>query len=93
MTKFLKLTNTVININHITRIVKKLVNPNTSSYTIYINELDLSGMFIFSMGWIRNTDVYVSVNSSDNPVDYEKIRNWLEEKEVQQFTDQSKDCL
>lgn len=79
MSKFLKLSRQIINVNYITRIVHDYrANPNAAAYTIYINELDISGAFMFGFGWLNNTDARITFNSVEHFADYDKIRHWLE---------------
>jgi hypothetical protein len=77
MTRFLKLTNRIINIKYITQI-----HSYNSSFQIMINTNNLSGMNIFGLGTIswQNEWIYVREDSEkeSDKKDYQIIKDWVE---------------
>ena len=77
MSRFLKLTNRIINIKYINQIY-----INDTSYQIYINTNNLSGINIFGLGSIRWQDdsIYIREDSEkeSDRKDYQIIKEWIE---------------
>jgi hypothetical protein len=77
MTRFLKLTNRIINIKYITQI-----HSYNSSFQIMINTNNLSGINIFGFGTIswQNEWIYVREDSEkeSDKKDYQTIKEWVE---------------
>jgi len=77
MTRFLKLTNRIINIKYITQI-----HSYDKSFQIMINTNNLSGMNIFGLGTIswQNEWIYVREDSEkeSDKKDYQIIKDWVE---------------
>ncbi len=76
MSRFLKLTSCVINTAHINHIAHH-IGGNNKYYTIYTSQLDLSGMFIFTIGWLHNNYNRFNICSVENAEDYRKIEKWI----------------
>ena len=77
MSRFLKLTNRIINIKYINQIY-----INDTSYQIYINTNNLSGMNFFGLGSIRWYDDFIYINKDSEKEsdrkDYQIIKEWIE---------------
>jgi len=77
MSRFLKLTNRIINIKYITQI-----HSYDSSFQIKINTNNLSGINIFGFGTIswQNEWIYVREDSEkeSDKKDYQIIKDWVE---------------
>lgn len=77
MSRFLKLTNRIINIKYITQI-----HSYDKSFQIMINTNNLSGMNIFGLGTIswQNEWIYVREDSEkeSDKKDYQTIKDWVE---------------
>ena len=77
MSRFLKLTNRIINIKYITQI-----HSYDKSFQIMINTNNLSGINIFGFGTIssQNEWIYVREDSEkeSDKKDYQTIKEWVE---------------
>jgi hypothetical protein len=77
MSRFLKLTNRIINIKYITQI-----HSYDNSFQIMINTNNLSGINIFGFGTISwlNEWIYVRDDSEkeSDKKDYQIIKDWVE---------------
>ena len=77
MTRFLKLTNRIINIKYITQI-----HSYDKSFQIKINTNNLSGINMFGFGTIswQNEWIYVREDSEkeSDKKDYQTIKEWVE---------------
>ncbi len=77
MSRFLKLTNRIINIKYITQIYSY-----DKSFQIMINTNNLSGINIFGFGTIswQNEWIYVREDSEkeSDKKDYQIIKDWVE---------------
>jgi len=78
MSRFLKLTNIILNTNEIQKIIIE-----TNRYTIYMvsRKITGSGVMIVGSGCIdfkHESDSFV-VNENTNPVNYKKVSDWINE--------------
>jgi hypothetical protein len=77
MSRFLKLTNRIINIKYIT-----LIHSYDKSFQIKINTNNLSGINMFGFGTIswQNEWIYVREDSEkeSDKKDYQIIKEWVE---------------
>ena len=77
MSRFLKLTNRIINIKYINQIYL-----NDKSYQICINTNNLSGFNLFGLGSIRWYDdsIYINKDSEkeSDKKDYQIVKEWIE---------------
>lgn len=77
MSRFLKLTNRIINIKYINQIYSY-----DKSYQIMINTNNLSGMNFFGLGSIRWHDdsIYIREDSEkeSDKKDYQIVTDWIE---------------
>ena len=77
MSRFLKLTNRIINIKYITQI-----HSYDSSFQIMINTNNLSGINVFGFGTIscQNEWIYVreDAEKESDKKDYQIIKDWVE---------------
>jgi len=73
MSKFLKLTNIIINKN-----VIQHIDINKDNYVIHLMSNKFSGFFLFSVGWndSHNTDIKVCKIKDVN--DYKIVSNWID---------------
>jgi len=72
MTKFIKLTNTIINISKISKIE---IYPKI--YHIYTNDFNFGGTFIITIGWFSGNNTPIRIRQEENPIDYEKITDFI----------------
>ena len=81
MSRFIKLTNQIINVNQIAKI--ELFNrtsfPVRDEYTIYINNNEMRGVFLFTVGFINSNYDHIVVSKSKNPTDYQTITHFIEQ--------------
>jgi len=71
MSRFLKLSHTIINISHIKEITIK-----ENKYTIYL-ESNVTGFLLAGSGSIGKTYDYYSICKNKNPEDYAKVDQWI----------------
>jgi hypothetical protein len=69
---FINLSSVVINKLHVTEIVKK-----PGMYHIYINNSNVNGKFIVSLGRIITIHNIVEICESKNKKDYKLITEWI----------------
>ena len=84
MSRFLKLTHLVVNTAHITRITHH-VSATDASYKIYLNELNVGGLFFAGSGALGNKDEVILVDSKQHPNDYSAIRGWIAKTDDRDF--------
>ena len=77
MSKFIKLTNFIININYIQSIV---IKPNKYYINIVSNTFDGSKWSIagFGMGTISSYNSEIEVCETKHSSDYKKISDWID---------------
>ncbi len=77
MSRFLKLTNRIINVKYI-----KQIYSYNKSFQIMINTNNLSGMNFFGLGSIRWQDEWIYINEDSekesDKKDYQIIKDWIE---------------
>lgn len=71
-TKFLRLSNRIINTSHIEEIK---INPD--KYTIYLNNNGFSGFILFSSGFVHSTYNEIDVCKKNNLSDYTILTSWI----------------
>jgi hypothetical protein len=84
MSRFLRLTNGILNTAHITRITHH-VSATDAIYKIYMNELNVGGWFFAGSGALGNKDEVILVDSKQNPNDYSAIRGWIAKMDDRDF--------
>jgi len=72
MSRFVKLTNVLLNTNYIRQI---LIQPN--KYYIYVASETFSGFNFFGFGTISSNINWIQVCETKNPVDYKIISDWI----------------
>jgi hypothetical protein len=72
MKHFINLSTRVINKLHIIEIVKY-----PGKYTIYMNNNNINGLFLFSFGSISNTYNSITICEKDDKKDYDIITNFI----------------
>lgn len=82
MSRFLKLTNLVVNTAHITRITHHPTSATEACYKIYMNELNVGGWFFAGSGAIGNRDEVIVVDYKQHANDYYAVRRWLEKIDI-----------
>jgi hypothetical protein len=77
MSKFIKITNLIININYIHSIV---IKPNKFCINVASNKFDGSKWSItgFGMGTITSYNSEFEVCKTEHPSDYKKISDWID---------------
>jgi len=73
MSRFLKLSNCIINTAHIAQI-----NITPNYYNIYYNHVRHNGFMIFYAGWINNQIGQLEIGAATNPDDYKIVSEWIE---------------
>ena len=81
MSRFLKLTNRIINVKYISQIYSY-----DKSFQIMVNTNDLSGLIFFGLGHIRWFDhsIYVREDSEkeSDKKDYQIVKDWIEKLDI-----------
>ena len=72
MRQYLKLSSTLINMNH----VVKITNSN-NKYHIYMHNTDLNGWMICSSGVVASRDNMIVVCEKEEKKDYDIISKWM----------------
>lgn len=72
MSRFLKLTDMLINTNNINKI---FIQQN--KYYINIASKSFSGINFFSFGYIYSDNSNITICKTKNPKDYEIVTNWI----------------
>lgn len=72
MTKFIKLSNMVINIKHIIRI-----HTHLDTHYIYLNNVYFSGFSFMGSGALSTDQQYISLHKSKNEADHKIITEWI----------------
>lgn len=75
MTRFLKLTNSLINISKI----KKIVTYENSHY-LYYNSNEISGFFLITIGTLRSNEDFTAIYKDTDPKDYQIVSEWIEKQ-------------
>ena len=73
-TKFLRLSNRIINTSHIEEIK---INPD--KYTIYLNNKGFTGFMLYSTGFVDSNDNNIDVCKKNNLSDYTVVTSWINE--------------
>ena len=66
MSRFIKLTSTIINTSHISKI---LINPNQYQINLITNEFD---------GSVGSSMEEIKVCKKENPKDYKSVSDWID---------------
>lgn len=72
MSRFIKLTNMVINTSKIIKI-----NTYTDGYIVHTSDINFSGLSLFSVGMLSSTDSTIRVLKTESPADYQVITDWI----------------
>lgn len=72
MTRFLKLTNIIINTN---KIVGITILP--TKYTITIASQNFYGWIIFGGGFVESNEIIVKLCEDKDPIDYQIVKEWI----------------
>jgi len=72
MSRFLKLSHTIINVSHI-----KEITIRETKYTIYLQSNKHSGFSIAGSGFISNDNDHYTICKNNDPEDYNKIDQWI----------------
>uniref|UniRef100_A0A6C0E3Z4 Uncharacterized protein n=1 Tax=viral metagenome TaxID=1070528 RepID=A0A6C0E3Z4_9ZZZZ len=77
MTKFIKLTNYIININHIHRIV---IKPNKYYIHLVSNKFDgfKWDVGVIGIGTIASHNSEIEVCETKHPIDYKILSEWID---------------
>ena len=76
MSRFLRLTNLLINVNQIRRID---INPGV--YKIHLIPTELSGFTLVGSGTFQSSAETYTVIEKDNIIDYKLISDWINNNE------------
>lgn len=72
MRQFLKLSSTLINMNHVVKITQ---NPN--NYHIYMHNMGMNGWMFCSSGAVTSRDHIIVVCEKEEKADYDAISKWI----------------
>lgn len=72
MSRFLKLTNKIINTSQIITIA---IHPNT--YHMYMSNSKITGFFLFSSGSLDTDHNIIEIRKNDHPTDYHLVTEWI----------------
>ena len=73
MSRFLKLTKSIINTNQI-----RIIDFNKpSEYNIHLVTKEFYGYFLFGSGGIDSSEPYITVCEKKNPEDYKIVSDWI----------------
>ncbi len=74
MSRFIKLTNFIINTNNISYIQIK-----PSVFKIKLTVPDIDGLLFMGSGSISTSHFHLTVDEKESPNDYQKIKKWIDE--------------
>ena len=72
MTRFLKLTNMIINT---AKIVTIDVLP--TKYTIRMSDQKMDGWLLFTSGSVESKNTEINVCKTEHPIDYQVVKEWV----------------
>lgn len=72
MSRFIKLSQCVLNTNHISHIVIK-----PSNFQIRMSIFDLNARLISGSGGVSTVPCIFDIDEKVNPTDYQTIENWI----------------
>lgn len=72
MTRFIRLTNIVLNTSKIIKI-----ESLKSTYIMHISDHYTTGFFLITFGTINSTNNRIVICKDDNPIDYKIVTNWI----------------
>lgn len=72
MSRFIKLSQCVINTNYISHIV---IDP--SVFKIKMTIYDLNGYLLLGTGGLSNTNYILDIDEKTNPSDYQIVNQWI----------------
>jgi hypothetical protein len=72
MNRFIKLSQCVLNTNHISHIVIK-----PSNFQIKMNIYDMNGQLIFGSSGVSTVPCILDIDEKTNPTDYQTIEKWI----------------
>ena len=73
MSRFLKLTKSIINTNQI-----RIIDFNKpSEYTIHLVTKEFNGYFIMGTGIIDSSEPYCTICKEKHPEDYKIVSDWI----------------
>ena len=73
MTRFIKLTNLIVNTS---KIVTIDILP--TKYIMYMNNNHFNGWMLFSSGAVESTHNKVDICKNEHPEDYQIIKEWID---------------
>jgi len=72
MTRFIKLTSTIVNTSHI----KKIIIHN-DKYCVHLNDQNINGSKFGWSGYILSSDSIIEICKIKNITDYTIMNNWV----------------
>lgn len=72
MSRFIKLSQCVLNTNYISHII---INP--SNFQIKMTIYDLNGYLLLGTGGLTNTNYILDIDEKTNPGDYQVLNKWI----------------
>ena len=77
MSKFIKLSNRIINPAHLVEIQSVLKKNNVPAYHIYLNKHNYSGWWAIALGSLDNSEKPIEICSKEDFNDYHVIKRWI----------------
>ena len=72
MSRFLKLTDAIINVNHI-----RLIQLKSNKYKIQLATNYFDGFWLLGSGSIKSNSYEVTVCEKEHPEDYKLVTKWI----------------
>jgi hypothetical protein len=72
MSRFIKLTSTIVNTTHI-----KKVLIQKDRYCLHLNDQNINGSTFFGSGYITSSDSRIEICKHKNLTDYTIMNNWV----------------
>ena len=76
MSRFLRLTNMLLNVNQI-----RLIEISPDKYTIRMNSHHINGVVLFGTGWFDSYNNNFDCCKKEHSTDYKIISDWLQQEE------------
>lgn len=76
MSRFIKLSNVILNINSIQKIT---IHPNKYYIHFITKSIGGNSLMFFNSGWgtLTSTDDTITICEKENPADYKTVTDWI----------------
>ena len=72
MTRFLKLTNIIINTTKI-----ETIDILPTKYMIHMSNQKIDGWLLFTSGSVESKNTMIEVCKTEHPIDYQAVKEWV----------------